>query len=121
MLAMLPTIYAGMEREERIMRAYLAAPSSLSLGRKRRRAVIEQAFGPALKALSSADRNQVLAVLQLFTSARTWQHFREVWGLSGKDAGSAAHWAMSALLAAAKTRPPSQVTLPPPVNPKERK
>lgn len=112
LLAALRTIYVGMEREERAMRAYLAAPASRNHGRLRRRGFITRAFAPRLSHLSEADRTEVLAALQLFMSGQTWSHLREVWGLRGEDAAHVCHWAMVSLLEAATTRPPSAVPLP---------
>lgn len=111
-LAALRTIYEGMEREERTMRAYLAAPASRNFGRMRRRGFIELAFRPRLQHLSADDQHKVLAVLQLFMSGQTWSHLREVWDLRGVDAAHAAHWGMATLLEAAQRCPPSAVPLP---------
>lgn len=112
LFALIRTIYLGMEREERVMRAYLAAPASRTYGRTRRRSAIERAFGEALAPLGEPDARQVMAVLQLFTSATTWSHLREVWGLDGEQAAQAAHWAIRALFETALRVPPSQVPLP---------
>lgn len=112
LMAALRTIYVGMEREERAMRAYLAAPVPRTVGRRRRRGFVETAFAPQLAHLDPADRQKVLAVAQLFMSASTWQHLREVWDLRGEEAAHVAHWAMRALLEAAATHPPSTVPLP---------
>ena len=111
-LAALRTIYEGMEREERVMRAYLAAPASREHGRRRRRRFIETAFAPRLASLSEKDREAVLATLQLFMSSATWSLFRDVWGIRGADAAHVAHWAMCTLLAAASAHPPSSLPLP---------
>ncbi len=113
LFGLIRTIYLGMEREERVMRAYLAAPTSRTYGRNRRRGAIERAFGEALAPLGPEDARRVMAALQLFTSATTWSHLREVWGLDGEEAALTAHWAIRALFETALRSPPSQVHLPP--------
>jgi AcrR family transcriptional regulator len=111
-LAALRTIYVGMEREERAMRAYLNAPASRAFGRKQRRGFITSAFSPRLATLGEEDRHKVLAAIQLFMSGSTWQHLREVWDLRGEEAAHVCHWAMCALIEAAQDKPPSTVPLP---------
>lgn len=112
MISLLRTAFTGMDREERVMRAYLAASEHRRSSRHRRRDLIEGAFHEALSPLGKEDAPRVMAALHLFASANTWSQFRDVWGLDGEDAILTAQWAMRTLFEAALRTPPSRTLHP---------
>lgn len=68
-----------------------------ALNKKRRKAflgIVEE----AAPHLSTSQKLQAAAVLQLLHSAYAWDSLREQWGMSGKSAAKATRWAIEMVL-----------------------
>ena len=101
-----PTLFAALDGIEGIVRASHSSGAGREM-RLRANAERQAAFQKSLAAITGAlppkRAKQLLASVQLIFSATAWQTMKDYWGLSGKDAGEAAAWAISALLQAART------------------
>lgn len=101
LLEAIPAAYAGFDRNEALVRAYVVSTAGRELHARSnpgRRETIEACLSQATAGLSNAERRRVCAVVQLLFSAKAWASMTESWNLSGDEAGSAAHWAVRSLL-----------------------
>jgi AcrR family transcriptional regulator len=100
-----PALFASLDKIEGIVRAAHASGTGremrLQANRERQRA-----FRNSLKKVAAEMEPKLArrleALVQLLFSATAWQTMRDYWGLSGREAGEAAAWAIAVLLDAAR-------------------
>jgi AcrR family transcriptional regulator len=92
-------VYTAMDREERAMLAYLAAPGHRAYGRQRRKQGVERTVDVLFAGATPTERRRVAALVHLLISSGTWSHFRDSWGMSGAEAGQVVRFALEAILA----------------------
>jgi AcrR family transcriptional regulator len=106
--ALPPALFARLDAVEAVVRAAHASPAGRRMrlaANPERRAAFETSLAAATAGLDPAAARRVHAVAQLLFSATAWQTMREVWGLSGPEAGEAAAWGLRAIVAAARAEP----------------
>ncbi|QIB35581.1 TetR/AcrR family transcriptional regulator [Ancylobacter pratisalsi] len=100
-----PRLFASLDGIEGVVRASHSSAAGRDM-RLRANAERQAAFRKSLSALTAGlppeRARQLEASVQLLFSATAWQTMKDYWGLSGKDAGEAAAWAIRALLTAAR-------------------
>ena len=82
-------------------------PSGSVLSSRLRSSEGDVAHSPAPAAHTGRWRWLALAVVHLFYSGVSWQTMRDLWGLSGVEAGRAAAWGMRVILAELRRNPKS--------------
>lgn len=101
------TVYAGFDDNEGVIRSHWATPHGRGIrekGRIRRLAAVESAVKSALPNLSAKEQRQATAILSLLHSSRTWQAFKDDFGIDGKESGKVVAWALRTLVADLRRR-----------------
>jgi len=94
------------DKNEGIIRASLHTPTGHAMRMrtvKARRIAFRTCLEDANLDVNSKSARKVEALFHLLYSASAWETLKDYGGLTGKDAGQAASWAMQALLKAAET------------------
>lgn len=101
----LPSDFASFDRQEALIRGMLASPlgkaSRLQANAAQQKAfrdLVDREAGP----LPKRKRDWTSAAIQLLYSATTWGAYRDLWGMSGEQAGQAAVYAIGQLLESAR-------------------
>ena len=100
-----PDLFASLDGIEGIVRASHASGAGRQMrmqANDERQAAFKNSLSDISKDLDEARVKQLEASVQLLFSATAWQTMKDYWGLSGREAGEAAAWAISALLDAAR-------------------
>jgi AcrR family transcriptional regulator len=107
LLQLVRVVFAGFDELAPVIHALLVAPEGraarLSVNSARKRAALEVVRRQAPE-LDAASLRRIAAVVQLLTSAATWQSLREYWGMDGKEAAEASALGLELILAGARAR-----------------
>lgn len=102
-----PDLFASLDAIEGVVRASHASATGREM-RLRANGERQRAFQSSLSQVANGmdpkAARQLEAVIQLLFSATAWQTMKDYWGLTGREAGEAAAWAIRALLNAAKSQ-----------------
>jgi len=101
------TVYAGFEDNEDILRSHWATPHGRAIrekGRVRRLAALGSVIREAFPHLSPSEQGQVTAILSVLHSSRTWQAFKDDFGMDGRESGKVVAWALRTLVADLRQR-----------------
>ena len=107
MLEGVETVYAGFEDNADILRSHWATPHGRAIrekGRVRRLSALGSVVRDAFPHLSPLEQRHVTAMLSLLHSSRTWQAFKDDFGLDGREAGRVVGWALRTLVADLRQR-----------------
>ncbi len=100
-------LFPGFDALAPVVRELLASPEGrlarLAANPARQRAALALVEREAA-GLAPVQHRRVAAVLQLLTSASTWQSLRDYWGMDGAEAAEAAVLASDLMLAGARSR-----------------
>lgn len=77
-----------------------------AIGSKKVQRLLDSALEDVLVKLKPEEANKVKAAMYLLFSGEAWQHYRDVWGLNGKQAGETSRWVAN--LIGAELRQPGQ-------------
>jgi len=97
--------FAAFDAQEGVVRASLHSPAGRAMrlaAVPARREAFRSALGEASKGASAADRRRLDALAHLLYSASAWETMRDYAGIDGKQAGDAAAWALSVLVASVR-------------------
>ncbi len=91
--------FEGFDAMETALRGQLAAASLPTFRhvRNQRLAAMKRTLATLLAPLPEDDRRRALGVFGVLTGAHAWQLMKDDWGLTGREAGEAAAWAVSVL------------------------
>ncbi|TIS88770.1 TetR/AcrR family transcriptional regulator [Mesorhizobium sp.] len=102
-----PDLFAALDAIEGVIRASHASATGREM-RLQANAERQRAFRSSLTQVATGmdqkATRQLEAVVQLLFSATAWQTMKDYWGLTGREAGEAAAWAIRALLNTAKSQ-----------------
>jgi AcrR family transcriptional regulator len=92
--------FAAFDGIETAVRGQLAASSMPSFRhvRNQRLAAMKRTLAPVLAPLAEDDRKRALGAIGVLTGAHAWQLMKDDWGLTGREAGEAAAWAVTVLV-----------------------
>ena len=96
------TVYASFEDNEDILRSHWATPHGRAIrekGRVRRLSALGSVVRDAFPHLSPLEQRHVTAMLSLLHSSRTWQAFKDDFGMDGRESGKVVAWALRTLVA----------------------
>jgi len=96
------TVYAGFEANEDVLRSHWATPHGRAIrekGRVRRLASLQSVIHDAFPHLSPLEQRHVTAIVSLLHSSRTWQTFKDDFGMDGRESGKIVAWALRTLVA----------------------
>ncbi len=99
--------FARFDDEEGVIRASLHTPAGRAMrlaAVPARRQAFREALREATRGASSADRRRLEAVVHALYSAAAWEAMRDYAGVSGRQAGDAAAWALEILVEAVRQR-----------------
>ena len=100
-----PALFASLDKIEGIVRAAHASGTGhemrLQANPQRQRA-FRNSLAKVTAEMDPKMARRLEAVVQLLFSATAWQTMRDYWGLSGREAGEAAAWAIGALIDTAR-------------------
>jgi AcrR family transcriptional regulator len=106
-IALVRRVFPGFDEIAPVIHELLIAPEGLAArlehADKRRRAAVDVVRREAPD-LDRASTRRVAAILQLLTTAATWQTLRDYWDMDGEEAGETAALAIELLFAGAQTR-----------------
>lgn len=100
--------FAAFDQQEGVIRASLHSPAGRSMrlaAVPARREAFRSALGQVTKSASAADRRRLEALAHLLYSASAWETLRDYAGIDGEEAGDAASWALSVLVASVRRGP----------------
>jgi AcrR family transcriptional regulator len=107
MARLVRAVFPGFDGLAPVIRELLASPEGrlarLGANPARQRAALAL-VGHEAAGLAPAEARRVAAVMQLLTSASTWQSLRDYWGMDGAEAAETAVLASELLLAGARAR-----------------
>jgi AcrR family transcriptional regulator len=95
--------FARFDEAEGVVRASLQSASGRAMrnrGVTARRQAFATALASALAGLPEDERRRVTALAHLLYSAPAWEVMKDFGGLSGREAGEAASWALELILSA---------------------
>lgn len=98
--------FSEFDKNEGVVRASLHTPTGHAMRMRRvnaRRAAFRDCLEEAGLDPRSASARKVEALFHLLYSASAWETLKDYGGLTGKEAGQVASWAMRAVLKAAET------------------
>lgn len=108
----LPSEFAAFDRQEALIGGMLTAPlgkasriQANAAQQKAFRNLVDREAGP----LPKRRRDSTSAAIQLLYSATTWGAYRDLWGMTGEQAGQAAVHAIGQLLESARRERDAQV------------
>lgn len=107
LLAAPPRIFAGLDRDERFIRSYLASDFLGEIRRKvdkHRKVSYARCIERAAEGLSSAEKRRAIALIQVLFSAPAWQVLRDRAGLTGAQAGRVVSWGIEVILRELRVR-----------------
>jgi AcrR family transcriptional regulator len=100
-----PVLFASLDKIEGIVRASHASGAGremrLQANPERQRA-FRRSLAQVTAEMDPKMARRLEALVQLLFSATAWQTMRDYWGLSGREAGEAAAWAIGALIDTAR-------------------
>lgn len=100
-------VFAGFDGIAPVVRELLASEDGRS-ARLADRTARQRAYTALIRAevpgLDAKDTRRLASVVQLLTTAATWQSLREYWDMEGDDAGAAAALGIELVLEAARAR-----------------
>ena len=99
--------FPAFDENEALLRAHwITGPGRevRSRGRQRRLANYRRLLDDASKNLSPAEQREVLTVIAFLLSSRTWQVFKDEFGMNGDASGKAVSWAVTTLIADIRDR-----------------
>lgn len=70
-----------------------------AIGSKKVQRLLDSAMAELPTKLEPEEANKVKAALYLLFSGEAWQHYRDVWGLNGKQAGETSRWVANLIVA----------------------
>ena len=70
-----------------------------AIGSKKIQGLLDSALAELPATLEPEQATQVKAALYLIFSGEAWQHYRDVWGLNGKQAGETSKWVANLIIA----------------------
>ena len=70
-----------------------------AIGSKKVQKLLDSALEDLPRKLERDEANRVKAALYLLFSGEAWQHYRDIWGLSGKQAGETSRWVAGLIIA----------------------
>ena len=95
------TVYAGFDDNEDVLRSHWATPHGRAIrekGRVRRLATLRSIIHEAFPHLSPVEQRHVTAMISLLHSSRTWQAFKDDFGMDGRESGKVVAWAIRTLV-----------------------
>jgi AcrR family transcriptional regulator len=101
------TVFPGFDTIAPVIRELLMAPEGLQARLteiERRQAAAMAVVENEAPGLDSVSSRRVAAVVQLLSTAATWQTLRDYWQMDGQEAGETAALAIELLLEAARLR-----------------
>lgn len=101
LLSAVPRVFAMMDRNERLVRSYLASQLIREIRQPvepQRNRDISRCIAGATAGLPEREIQRAIAVIQALFSAPVWQVMRDRVGLTGKQAGEAVSWTIEVLL-----------------------
>lgn len=102
--AHIPLLFAAFDRDEALVRAILHHPYGRSIRlahAEQRREKFRSALSPIIEGLASDKALDLLASVSALCSATGWEMMRDTWRIDTAAAGTAAQWAVGALISAA--------------------
>jgi AcrR family transcriptional regulator len=99
----IPDVFDGFDQHDGIIRASIHMPSGRSMRLRtveKRRTTFSDALRDATKRMNPGDARRFVALVHLHYSAQAWETLKDYAGLSGREAGETASWAMETLMAA---------------------
>lgn len=118
------TIFAAFAAGEPLIRAMVHDPHGRATRlahAEARRARLQAALEPVLAPLDAKARRRLLASVQVLISAAGWETMRDYSRVTSPEAADAAQWAVSALIAAARSPSKAPSAPQPQPSPKRRK
>ncbi len=100
-----PDLFASLDGIEGIVRASHSSGAGREMrlqANAERQAAFRKSLAGVTVGMKRQDARRLEAVVQLLFSATAWQTMHDYWGLSGRESGEAAAWAIDALLKAAR-------------------
>lgn len=97
--------FAGFDAEEGVIRASLHSGPGRAMRLATvpaRRKAFRSALREATRGTTAAERGRLEAVVHALYSAAAWEAMRDYAGVSGKEAGEAASWALAILVGAVR-------------------
>ena len=105
LLELPPDLFASLDGIEGIVRASHSSGAGREMrlqANPERQAAFRKSLAAVTAGMKRHEARRLEALIQLLFSATAWQTMRDYWGLSGRESGEAASWAIDALLKAAR-------------------
>lgn len=104
--------FARFDEEEGVIRASLHTPAGRAMrlaAVEARRAAFREALREATRQASPAERRRLEAAAHALYSASAWEAMRDYAGVTGREAGDAASWALGVLVDAVRDARPAAI------------
>ncbi|MEA2280314.1 MAG: hypothetical protein QOK21_921 [Solirubrobacteraceae bacterium] len=100
-----PALFEGFAARDDLVRAADASAAGRHVhdrARRRRAKALSAIFEEATQDLTPAEARRLVAAVQVLWSTRAWLTMHDNWGMDGREAGTAAQWAITTLCDAAR-------------------